>query len=186
MTNLWSRTSLKILQFLIFASERLTCRKWLIRYGQAPSAWMPRGFKASIVYNNGNYSAPYENLYLLVLFRFSRPCRICKDMESIFVYRRTKLSTGIHNMVDTLYAPSLNTWKAQQSNNIKRHTMLSVSSQNVVLCRVSGVLSMAYWEKHVGPPISSNYWTAVTSERMESSSSQLSYLTGFLVVCLAQ
>ena len=60
-----------------------------------------------IVFENGNYSAPYETLLLMVLFRFSRPRRIHKDMEAYFAYRRSKISAGVKAMVHALHALSL-------------------------------------------------------------------------------
>ena len=65
------------------------------------------GSKTFIIFNNGNYSAPYETLFLMLLFRFSRPRRIRKEMESFFCYRRSKISAGIRAMADALYALSL-------------------------------------------------------------------------------
>ena len=60
-----------------------------------------------VVYENGNYSAPYETMLLMVLFRFSRPRRIYKDMEAYFGYRRSKISASIKAMVHALHALSL-------------------------------------------------------------------------------
>ena len=65
------------------------------------------GSKTFILFNNGNYSAPYETLFLMLLFRFSRPRRIRKEMESFFCYRRSKISAGIRAMADALYALSI-------------------------------------------------------------------------------
>jgi hypothetical protein len=61
------------------------------------------GGKMAVTYNSGNYSAPYESLFLLVLFRFSRPRRIRPEMESYFGFRRSKISAGIKEMVNALY-----------------------------------------------------------------------------------
>ena len=60
-----------------------------------------------VVFENGNYSAPYETMLLMVLFRFSRPRRIYKDMEAYFGYRRSKISASIKAMVHALHALSL-------------------------------------------------------------------------------
>jgi hypothetical protein len=40
----------------------------------------------------------------MLLFRFSTPRRIRKEMESFFCYRRSKISAGIRAMTDALYA----------------------------------------------------------------------------------
>jgi DDE superfamily endonuclease len=60
-----------------------------------------------VVFEKGNYSAPYETMLLMVLFRFSRPRRIHKDMEAYFGYRRSKISASIKAMVHALHALSL-------------------------------------------------------------------------------
>jgi hypothetical protein len=65
------------------------------------------GLKSSIVFNNGNYSAPYETLFLMILFQFLRPRRMCKDTEYFFCNRRSKILSGIRAMVDALYALSI-------------------------------------------------------------------------------
>jgi hypothetical protein len=46
-------------------------------------------------------------MLLMVLFRFSRPRRIYKDMEAYFGYRRSKISASIKAMVHALHALSL-------------------------------------------------------------------------------
>jgi hypothetical protein len=56
-----------------------------------------------VVFENGNYSAPYETMLLMVLFRFSRPRRIYKDMEAYFGYRHSKISAAIKAMVHALH-----------------------------------------------------------------------------------
>ena len=61
------------------------------------------GGKMAVTYDSGNYSAPYESLLLMVLFRFSRPRRIRPEMESYFGFRRSKISAGIKEMVNALY-----------------------------------------------------------------------------------
>jgi hypothetical protein len=61
------------------------------------------GVKTSITFDSGNYSAPYESLLLMVLFRLSRPRRIRPEMESFFGFRRSKISAGIKAMVNALY-----------------------------------------------------------------------------------
>jgi hypothetical protein len=63
-----------------------------------------QGDKLSIVFSNGNYSAPYESLLLMVLFRFPRPRRLRKEMEGFFGYTKSKISTGIRDMVHALHS----------------------------------------------------------------------------------
>jgi hypothetical protein len=60
--------------------------------------------KQGIVFDKGRYCCPYETLLLMVLFRFSRPRRIRKEMEGFFGMRRSKISAGVHVMVDALHS----------------------------------------------------------------------------------
>ena len=53
------------------------------------------------------YSMPYETLLLLVLYRFSRPRRLRKEMEGFFGMRKSKISAGIDTMIDALHKLSL-------------------------------------------------------------------------------
>ena len=62
------------------------------------------GTKDAISFGNGHYSAPFETLLLLVMFRLSRPPRIRREMEEYFRFRRTKICAGIRAMVDALYS----------------------------------------------------------------------------------
>ena len=43
-----------------------------------------RGHRGSIKVNNGTYSLPFEALFLLVLYRPSRPRHIREEMEGFF------------------------------------------------------------------------------------------------------
>jgi hypothetical protein len=62
------------------------------------------GTKDAILSGNGHYSAPFETLLLLVMFRLSRPRRTRREMEELFRFRRTKICAGIRAMVDALYS----------------------------------------------------------------------------------
>lgn len=62
------------------------------------------GTKEKIVFGDGHYSAPYETLLLLVLFRLARPRRIRRDMEEFFGFRRNKICIGIKAMVCAMYS----------------------------------------------------------------------------------
>jgi hypothetical protein len=55
------------------------------------------------MYDSGNYSAPFESLFLMVMFRMSRPRHLRPEMESYFGFRRSKISAGIKEMVNALY-----------------------------------------------------------------------------------
>jgi hypothetical protein len=61
------------------------------------------GEKNKILFGEGHFSAPYETLLLLVLYRLARPTRLRRDMEGFFGYRRTKISAGIKAMVGAMY-----------------------------------------------------------------------------------
>jgi nuclease HARBI1 len=50
------------------------------------------------------YSAPFETLFLMVLFRFSRPRRIRNEMEEYFGFGKSKISAGILTMVSALHS----------------------------------------------------------------------------------
>ena len=86
-----------------------------------------------VVYENGNYSAPYETMLLMVLFRFSRPRRIYKDMEAYFGYRRSKISASIKAMVHALHALSL---RYLDNPVIFQHRMAHYAEQIFAKCGV--------------------------------------------------
>jgi DDE superfamily endonuclease len=65
------------------------------------------GSKAGVIFEGGKYSCPYETLLLMVLFRFSRPRRIRKEMEGFFGIRRSKMSAGIKAMVNAMHSLAL-------------------------------------------------------------------------------
>ena len=79
------------------------------------------GVKASIKFDSGNYSAPYETLPLMVLFRFSRPRRLRPEMELYFRFRRSKISAGIKEMVKNALYLVANAYL--QSPQIFQHRM---------------------------------------------------------------
>ena len=60
--------------------------------------------KTGIIFGDGRYCYPYETLFLMVLFRFSGPHRIQKEMEGYFGIRRSKISSGIYTMVNALHS----------------------------------------------------------------------------------
>ena len=62
------------------------------------------GLKPCITFDHGRYSSPYETLFLMVMFRFSRPRRIRKEMEGFVGIRRSNISAGIMAMVDALHS----------------------------------------------------------------------------------
>ena len=57
----------------------------------------------AVIYNSGYYLAPYESLFLMDLFRFSRSRCIRPKMESYFGFRRSKILAGVKEMVIALY-----------------------------------------------------------------------------------
>jgi hypothetical protein len=65
------------------------------------------GVKGKIVFGDGRYSAPYETLFLLVLYRLARPKRIRRDMEEFFGFRRSKISAGIKAMASAMHTLAL-------------------------------------------------------------------------------
>ena len=56
------------------------------------------GHKGAVKVQNGKYTLPYETLLLLVLYRFSRPRRLRKDMESFFGICIASMSSSINFM----------------------------------------------------------------------------------------
>ena len=62
-----------------------------------------RCHRGSIKGNNGTYSLPYEALFLLVLYRLSRPRCIRKEMEGFFGMHKSKISTGIICMIHAVH-----------------------------------------------------------------------------------
>jgi nuclease HARBI1 len=84
------------------------------------------GEKRSVVFSNGNYSAPYETLLLMVLFRMSRPRRLRKEMESFFGYNKSKISCGIRYMVDAWHSVAV---KYLDNPQIFQHRMLPYYAQ---------------------------------------------------------
>ena len=54
------------------------------------------------MFGDGHYSAPYETLVLLVLYRLATPKQICCDMEEFFGFRRSKISAGIKAMASAM------------------------------------------------------------------------------------
>ena len=60
--------------------------------------------RGGIVFDKGRYCCPYEALLLMVLFRFSRPWRVRKEMEAFFGIRQSKISAAVHAMVDALHS----------------------------------------------------------------------------------
>jgi hypothetical protein len=142
------------------------------------------GSKTFILFNNGNYSAPYETLFLMLLFRFSRPRRIRKEMESFFCYRRSKISAGIRAMADALYALSI----CYLDNPRIYHERMAYYAERVyakcgLVQSVWGFIDGTL-RKTCRPSFFRNCSTAVTNELMESSSSLLCFQTGFLLACL--
>ena len=61
------------------------------------------GEKGRIKFGFGRYSCGYETLLLLMMYRLSRPCRIYREMESFFGFRRSKICAGIRAMMDAMY-----------------------------------------------------------------------------------
>jgi hypothetical protein len=62
------------------------------------------GEKENIKIGDGpRFSCRYETLLLLMIYRLSRPCRIHRDMESFFGFRRIKICAGIRVMIDAMY-----------------------------------------------------------------------------------
>ena len=57
------------------------------------------GEKEHIRFGVGRYSCQYESLLLMMMYRLSRPCRIYRDMESFFGFRRSKICAGIRAML---------------------------------------------------------------------------------------
>ena len=86
-----------------------------------------------VVFDNGNYSAPYETMLLVVLFRFSRPRRIRKEMEAYFGYRRSKISASIKAMVHALHALSL---QYLDNSSIFQHRMAYYAERIFAKCGV--------------------------------------------------
>ena len=62
------------------------------------------GTKDAIQFGLKIYSAPFETLLLMVLFRLARPWRICNEMEDFFGFGKSKLSAGILTMVNALHS----------------------------------------------------------------------------------
>lgn len=61
------------------------------------------GEKECIKFGFGRYSCQYETLLLLMMYRLSRPCRIYREMESFFGFRRSKICAGISAMMNVMY-----------------------------------------------------------------------------------
>ena len=53
---------------------------------------------------NGKYTLPYEHLLLLVLYRFSRPRCLQKDMESFFGIHIARMSSSIDFVIYAMHA----------------------------------------------------------------------------------
>ena len=62
------------------------------------------GHKGSVKVQNGKYSLPYETLFLLVLYRLSRPRHLQKYMESFFGICIARMSSSINFMIHAMHA----------------------------------------------------------------------------------
>jgi hypothetical protein len=109
--------------------QELSDMLWPRLYQFLPGAGSPN----LVVFKNGNYSAPYETMLLMVLFRFSRPRRIYKDMEAYFGYRRSKISASIKAMVHALHALSL---QYMDNPSIFHHRMAYYAERIFAKCGV--------------------------------------------------
>jgi hypothetical protein len=65
------------------------------------------GEKGRIKFGFGRYSCQYESLLLMMMYRLSRPCRIYREMEAFFGFRRSKICAGIRGMMNAMHTLSV-------------------------------------------------------------------------------
>ena len=130
------------------------------------------GHRGPIKMNHGTYSLPYVTLFLLVLYRLSRPRCKRKEIEGFFGQHRSKISAGITCMIHAMHALAVQ----YLDNPAIIHSRMPYYAERVYqkfgLVETVWESLMEHFAKHVVQACFKNSCTVYTSSVVEWSFNQ--------------